>query len=404
MTSAGTPQMTFGRYRNVLRAPQVPRLALAMVVGRLPNGMRPLGVVLLIHQQQGSYAIAGAALAALMIGTTASAPLRGRAVDRWGQSRLLIGLSLLQTAALAGFVAAALTGQGALSLCLLAATMGATGSTLGGSMRALWPVLVDDTDDLSAAYALQAMLEDLIAVAGPLTASLLLMVASPAAVLILSGVAGVAGAAAFVTAPASRSTGGQPRRRSSLLGVLSAPGMRVLMCTLTSTGAVIGVLNIAVPALAQNKSSASTSGVLLALLSVGSLLSGLCYGARTWRVSTGRRYVWSAGIFAAMVAPLPAAGSVGQLGGLLVLVGLAYAPTMISAYHLLDDLAPPGALTEAYTWLVSANAGGIALGSALAGPVVQHAGIHWTLALAAVSAAIGLVVALACRARLQPRP
>ena len=60
----------FGRYHRVLRARQVPRLLSAMVVGRLPNGMRPLGIVLLVHQQQGSYAIAGAALAALMVGTT----------------------------------------------------------------------------------------------------------------------------------------------------------------------------------------------------------------------------------------------------------------------------------------------------------------------------------------------
>jgi MFS family permease len=90
---------------------------------------------------------------------------------------------------------------------------------------------------------------------------------------------------------------------------------------------------------------------------------------------------------------------------MLVLVGLAYAPTMISAYLLLDDLAPADALTEAYTWLVSANAGGVALGSALAGLAVQHAGIQWTLAVADVSAAIGLTVVIVRRAALlKPAP
>ncbi|MEU8180941.1 MFS transporter [Micromonospora sp. NPDC049044] len=378
----------------------MPRLVSAMVVGRLPNGMRPLAIVLLVHQQQGSYAIAGTALAALMIGTTASAPFRGRAVDRWGQSRVLVGLAVLQTGALAGFVSAALTRQGAPVLFLLAALMGATNSTLGGSMRALWPVVVDADDDLPVAYALQALLEDLISVAGPLAASLLLLVTSPAAVLGLSGVAAVAGTAAFVTAPASRSTGGRTGQRTSVLGSLSAPGMRLLICTLASTGAVIGVLNVAVPALAQNQGTPSAGGVLLAIMSAGSMLSGLCYGAPRWKTSPGRRYLWLTGIFAAMVAPLPAAGSVEQLGGLLVLVGLAYAPTMITAYLLLDDLAPAGTLTEAYTWLVSANAGGVALGSALAGLAMQHAGIHWALAVAAVSATIGLTVVTVRRAAL----
>jgi predicted MFS family arabinose efflux permease len=61
-------------------------------------------------------------------------------------------------------------------------------------------------------------------------------------------------------------------------------------------------------------------------------------------------------------------------------------------------------LTEAYTWLVSSNAGGVALGSALAGLAMQHAGIHWTLAVAAASAAIGLVVVIVHRNLLKPAP
>ncbi|MFI6077179.1 MFS transporter [Actinoplanes sp. NPDC051343] len=378
----------------------MPRLLSAMVVGRLPNGMRPLGIVLLVHQQQGSYAVAGAALAALMIGTTASAPFRGRAVDRWGQSRVLPALALFQTGALAGFVAAALTHRGAPAMYVFAAMTGATSSTLGGSMRALWPVVVDSAENLPAAYALQALVEDLISVAGPLAASLLLTVASPAWVLVISGVAGSVGTTAFVTAPASRSTGRRTGSSMSLSGALSTPGMRVLVCMLTSTGAVIGVLNVAIPALAEDR--ASTGGVLLAIMSAGSMLSGLYYGARAWKTGPSRRYVWLAAIFAAMVAPLPAAASVIQLGGLLVLVGLAYAPSMISAYLLLDDLAPAEALTEAYTWLISANAGGLALGSALAGLSMQRAGIHWTLALADVSATIGLVVGIVYRDRLEP--
>jgi MFS family permease len=211
--SVGDRTRLLGRYRRVLAARQVPRLVLAMVVGRMPNGMRPLGIVLLVHQQQGSYALSGAAVAALMIGTMGSAPFRGRAVDRWGQSRVLILLSLCQALALTGFVAAVLKKQGAPMLLPLAGLMGATSSTLGGSMRALWPTLLDRTDDLQAAYALQALLEDLIMVAGPLTAALLLIIASPAAVLIASGIAAAAGTVAFITAPASRATGGRPSHR-----------------------------------------------------------------------------------------------------------------------------------------------------------------------------------------------
>jgi MFS family permease len=392
--------MALGRYRGVLRACGVPRLVGAMVVGRLPNGMRPLGIVLVVHQHHDSYATSGAALAALMVGTTVSAPFRGRAVDRWGQFWILHVLASLQTLSLAGFVLAA--GRHAAGVVMvLAALMGATSSTLGGSMRALWPIVISSREDLQAAYALQALLEDLIFIAGPLAASLLLAVASPTAILVVSGVSGLVGTVGFASAPASRSTTGRPGERTGSLGALGAPGMQVLVLTLACTGAVIGVLDVAVPALATADGDASAAGLLLAMLSSSSMVGGLCYGARAWKTKPGRRYLWLSGIFAAFVAPLPAADSLAELGALLILVGLAYAPSMISAYLLLDDLAPAGALTEAYTWLVSANAGGVAIGAALAGPTVQHAGIHWSLALAAGSAALGLTAALLRRRRLQ---
>jgi MFS family permease len=401
VTLAGAARVDLGHYRRVLGARQVPRLLAAMVAGRLPNGMRPLGIVFLIHEQQGSYAASGVALAALMAGTTGSAPFRGRAVDRWGQFRVLFCLSLVQAAVLSGFVACALTGQGMPVLIPLATVTGATSSTLGGSMRALWPVLVRSAEDLPAAYALQAILEDLITVTGPLVASLLLVAASPAAVLTVSGSTGLAGTIAFVITPTARSAAGRPDRSTSFLGAMSTPGMRVLAITLASSGAVIGVLNVAVPAFAQKDGAGPAAGVLLAMLSASSAVSGLCYGARSWKAGSSRRYVWLAGVFAVLVIPLAAADSLVQLGGLLVLVGLAYAPRIVSAYLLLDDLAPDNALTEAYTWLVSANAGGIALGAALAGPAVQHAGVHWALALAGGSAVIGLIVAAVRHSVLQ---
>jgi MFS family permease len=232
----------------------------------------------------------------------------------------------------------------------------------------------------------------------------LLVFASSAAVLVVSGVVGFVGAVAFITTSASRSMTGRRGERTTSLGALGAPGMQVLACTIASTGCVIGVLNVAVPAVAQNEGNASAAGVLLAVLSASSMVGGVCYGGRSWRTGPGRRYLWLLGVFAVVVAPLPAAGSFAQLGGLLLVAGLAYAPITISAYLLLDDLAPAGAMTEAYTWLVSADAAGLAAGSAVAGPIVQHAGIALTLALAPVSAAIGLTTAATRRHLLPPDP
>jgi MFS family permease len=389
----------FRVYPRILRAPHAARLVAAMFVGRLPNGMFPLGIVFVLRGSSASYSATGAALAALMLGTTCSAPVRGRAVDRWGQSRTLIPFVLAQTAAMAGFLLAVATRQSMLLLIPFVTAVGATNATLGGSMRQLWPMLVRSPEDLPSAYAGQALLEDLIAVAGPLVASSLLAVGSPMSILVCAEIAALAGTIVFVTS-ASRFTAGILARRSGSPRALGTPGMRTLVLTLLAAGMVVGMLYIEVPAFVHSE----TAGILLAVMAASSMVSGLCYGARAWVVSVDRRYVRLAGVFAAAVALLVAVDSPAQLGVTLSLIGIVYAPRMISAYHLLDELAPRESVAEAYTWLVSASAGGVALGSAVAGPLVQHAGTRWAFAATGMCAVTGYVVVIVRRTTLRPGP
>lgn len=392
---------SWGAYVLVGRAPHVQRVSIAMFLGRLPNGMLPLGIVLLIDERLGSYAISGAALAAFMVGTTVSAPIRGRAVDRWGQFRVLLPLSLTQMTALCAFTIAVLAGGSALTLMLLGAVVGASGSTLGGSMRALWPALVHQ-DQLPTAYSLQAFLEDLISLAGPLVVAIVLVLASPSSVLAVAGIASFIGTAMFIATPASRAAVGRARAGRGRRPSLNTSGMRTLGTTLLCGGVVTGILTVAVPAFAKQEGPSWAGGVLLAVMGAGSVVGGASYGAAVWRSSAGRRYVWLTGAFASAVALLAAAHSMALLGVLLALVGLTYAPRVSTAYLLLDELAPCDALTQGYTWLVSATAGGRAVGAAVGGLVVQHLGVHWTLALAGVSAGTAAILATAGRRTLTP--
>ena len=47
-------------------------------------------------------------------------------------------------------------------------------------------------------------------------------------------------------------------------------------------GTSIGIVQVLLPAFADERGSAEAGGLLLALLSAGSLLGGLVYGARSW--------------------------------------------------------------------------------------------------------------------------
>ena len=54
------------------------------------------------------------------------------------------------------------------------------------------------------------------------------------------------------------------------------------------------------------------------------------------------------------------------------------APLLATRNELIGWVAPPGARTEAYTWPVTAFVGGIAIGSAMAGGIVEAS--SWRLA------------------------
>jgi MFS family permease len=82
-----------------------------------------------------------------------------------------------------------------------------------------------------------------------------------------------------------------------------------------------------------------------------------------------------------------------------VFTGMALGTLFITVYLLVEELAPPGAGTRAFAWLVTANNGGMALGAALAGGLIgAHggaAGLWAATACALAGVPIALLTALA---------
>src|SRR5689334_2036164 len=59
------------------------------------------------------------------------------------------------------------------------------------------------------------------------------------------------------------------------LGPLAASGMRTVFVTLGAFGTAVGVVQVLLPAFADERGSAETGGLYLAMLSLGSLAGGL---------------------------------------------------------------------------------------------------------------------------------
>src|ERR1700684_471806 len=95
------------RYRSVLSAPGCARVFGTALIGRLPQGMLSLAILLLVRSKTGSYAAAGIAVGAYAFATAAGAPFLGRLVDRFGRRRVLAPSAIAQGVALTGLVLAA---------------------------------------------------------------------------------------------------------------------------------------------------------------------------------------------------------------------------------------------------------------------------------------------------------
>ena len=87
---------------------------------------------------------------------------------------------------------------------------------------------------------------------------------------------------------------------------------------------------------------------------------------------------------------------------LVIPAGAFIAPLLATRNELIGWVAPPGARTEAYTWPVTAFVGGIAIGSAISGSIVESQGWRVSFLVAAGAAAVGTVVAVTRRDTLSP--
>jgi predicted MFS family arabinose efflux permease len=106
---------------------------------------------------------------------------------------------------------------------------------------------------------------------------------------------------------------------------------------------------------------------------------------------------------AVAAVPLALADSVPALAALLVLAGAPSAARFATSSIALDRAAPAGMGAEAYNWLSTANATGVALGATLAGALIEGSGTSAAFLAGAGALALAAVY-FAWRVRAAPMP
>ncbi len=370
---------------------------LAAFVGRMPYGMNILAVILLLRAAGFDYAEVGIVTAASGLSVGLAAPVMGRVIDRVGQTKVLLVASVFTAVSGTAFVVAVLEGAGTTLVTALAFVAGLCVPPVSPSLRSLLPSLVGRAR-LDTAFALDAILLELVFVAGPLLAAGIATAISPQVAFLTGVVFQTAGGLGVAASPHSRAWRPPPHdpgtRRA---GALGTPGIRVLVLALALTAVALGVLEIGIAAFAEEHATRDDAGWLFALLSVGSLAGGLWYGAREWRLPPHLRFLVVTAVLTLGLVPVPLAGSMGVFAVLVTVAGLGLAPSTAAAYSLIGELSPAGAVTESYSWQIVGYVAGSAIGSWLAGVVVEQLSVAAALACAPLAAALGMVVALTGR-------
>jgi MFS family permease len=386
------------KYRLILLAPGTFELFASALLARLPQGMSSLAILLLVRDATHSYAAAGAAAGAFAFAIAASAPVLGRLIDQLGRTRVLMPLAAAQACVYVALVLASGAGPGV--LIVLSGLAGALLPPIAPVVRVLLQDIFEDPPARETAYAVEAVLQELLWISGPLLVALVVAFSSPRdAVLMLAAVC-VTGTTLFVRSPLVRSSAARgvlPERRSAL----ASPELRALLAPVALTGSALGATEVGLPSLALHAGSRPASGVLLALWSVGSMAGGLWYGARAWSSPLASRYRLLLALAVVCTAPLIAARSIAAGLVCSFLAGLTIAPLFSCQYALVGGAVRAGSETEAFTWMSAALIGGVAAGSALGGAVIKPAGVGAPFLIACGATMLAAAIAVGFRGRVE---
>jgi len=362
-------------YLSLLRTPGVARIIAAQLTARFPGGMLSLGILLHMQHIFGSYGAAGLVLAATSVGQGVSGPLTSRWMGQWGMRPVLLlttsvcTLSLLTLALaplpLVGFMAAGLIG-------------GLSYPPVQPAVRTIYPKMVNSRQ-LTPLFSLDASAQEIIWIAGPVVVTFVATQISTTIGILVSVLFLVGGGLWFVLSPEVGRVR-IPRSRRKLGSVLTkGPVLLTTVVGFLLVGACAATEAGVVATFGQGN---STSGVVLAIWAVASLLGGLLLGhlpIGPWALAR-RMTVVLIGSALAVVTILVWAGTPAgfwTLSGALLVAGLCIAPALAVMFAVVSSSVRFSDTAEAYGWVGTGQLIGAAAGSAVAGFLIDFvAGRH----------------------------
>jgi MFS family permease len=371
-------------YGSILRTPGVARLIAAQLTARFPFGMLSLAYLIHIEHIHHSYGAAGLVLGATSIGQAISGPLTSRWMGSWGMRRVLTltmivcALSIFSIAFLVLPVAAYM---------VIGFVGGLSTPPVQPAVRTIYPKMVNSRQ-LTALFSLDASAQEIIWVAGPVITTFVATQISTTLAIVIAGAFLVTGGIWFILSPEVGRVR-IPRSKRRLGAVLKKRA--VLLATITGLLLVAACAAIEAAVVATFGEGGAEAGIVLAIFSIGSLAGGLALGhvpVGPWALAR-RMFVVFIGMAIAMLFL-----NFWWISLALLIAGVGIAPALAVMFAIVSGTVKFSDTAEAYGWVGTGQLIGAALGSAVAGFLIDAHGPSGGYAAAAAVALVGFLIPL----------
>ncbi|MCK8609985.1 MFS transporter [Agromyces sp. C10] len=369
-------------YSDLLKTQGVARIIAAQLTARFPSGMLSLAFLLHVERQTGSYGAAGLVLAATSIGQAVAGPLTSRLMGRFGMRPVLILTLIVCVASVIAIGVLPLTVP---MYMLIGLICGLATPPVQPAVRTIYPKMVNSRQ-LTPLFSLDASAQEIIWVVGPVVTTFVSTQVGTVWGILLAAALMVVGGIWFIASPELGRVR-IPRSKRAFGKVLTRPP--VMLATIVGFLLIGACAAIEAGVVAAFGHDGAEAGIVLAIFSIGSLAGGLGFGhapISPW--STARR------MFIVFFGTVLAAFSMDfwWLAVTLFIAGIGIAPALAVLFAIVSASVKFSDTAEAYGWVGTGQLIGAALGSALAGFLIDGydaVGAFWA---AGVLAFLGFVV------------
>lgn len=374
-------------YLDLLRTPGVARILAAQLTARFPGGMLSLAYLLHIEHLFNSYGAAGLVLAATSVGQAVSGPVTSRWMGIWAIRPVLI---LTTTVCAVSMLTIAFVPLPLVGYMIVGLIGGLSYPPVQPAVRTIYPKMVTGRQ-LTPLFSLDASAQEIIWIAGPVMVTFISIQISTVAGILTAMAFLVFGGIWFITSPEVGRVR-IPRSKRRIGVVLARPP--VLLSTVVGFLVVGSCAAVEAGVVATFGEEGPQAGIVLAIWAISSLAGGLALG----HVPIGPWALFRRTLVIAIGCALAiTAWEFWSLTVALVIAGICLAPALAVMFAIVSASVKFSDTAEAYGWVGTGQLIGAALGSAVAGFLIDGTGPVGAFWAAAGFAALGALVPLVFR-------